>query len=144
MRRILVFGIAVGMMMAMAVPALADKPAESAFTDTFTDIDACTGEPMLITINYSVSEHVHGNNVVAHFRATGETDAGYTMTNGVQHIVESEQVFTLQFNDIWHNPDGRKMKASGVLVFNFNRGELQVEKFPPDTLRCLGGETILP
>jgi hypothetical protein len=143
MRKLLIVAVAAGLMVGLvASPVSADKPAE--FTDSvmFFDIDACTGVGMEITLEAQVFVHEgHNNNLTGRLKRTGSTTSGYTMKNGIETFTETRGVSRGHFTDIWMAEDGRKMSASGVFVFNVNTGEQKVDKF---TLRCLGGETILP
>jgi len=80
--------------------------------------------------------HFHQNNFVLTSNRTGTTDSGFVMVNGTEHIVETQNVFTAGFTDVWTNPTtGERFMASGTFVFNGNTGTVQVDDF---SLRCLG------
>ena len=100
-----------------AIPAAADAPAEFTVTNTFPDINPCTGEPMEVTITAEVREHVHANgNIVARAARTGATSDGYVMDHGRDSFVFNGKVASGTFTDTWRSADGSHFKAQGVFV----------------------------
>ncbi|WP_353814981.1 hypothetical protein [Agromyces sp. SYSU T00266] len=114
--------------------ALADEPVEIEGSITPTDVNPCTGELHMLTIEYSLRLHVHDGRTVQHFSRTGWTDSGYVLQQGVrtdQFNGEAEQRVVI---DNWSNPDGSRIQLRYVFVFNANLGDLVFTDF---TLRCI-------
>ncbi len=114
-------------------PVSADKPFEFSNSDTFSDINPCTGTPMEVTIESVGRVHIHGDNEIVHVSKTGTTDDGYVMKHGVQSFVFNGNVARGSFTDNWTNADGSKFKAQGVFVAK--EDGVVVDRF---TLRCVG------
>lgn len=136
MRRLMKFlavaGIGIGGIGGLGSPASADPPVEFEFSDTFPDINPCTDTPMEVTIVFAVREHEHRDRFVIHASKTGSTNDGYVMEHGAESLVFNGQVFRQAFTDNWHNDDGSKFQARGVIVDSTDG--LRVDRF---TLRCL-------
>ena len=136
MRRLLVAMVSAALFVtALAAPALANKPITFQASDTFPDVNPCSGEEMQVTINFDVSIHEHSNNLVVLIHRTGTTDSGFTMKKGIESFIANSNVERGVFQDQWRHPDGSKFRASGSFVFNINKGELLVDRFD---LVCLG------
>jgi hypothetical protein len=128
--------MAVGVMIGlMAAPAAADKPVNFQDSDSFWDVNPCTGEDMYVTLFADVFIHEHPNNFVVRVVRTGTTSTGDVMDHGIETQVANGNVEAGRFTDQWRNEDGSKFVVQGVFVFNLNRGEVQVDRF---SLRCLG------
>jgi hypothetical protein len=127
----------------LAPSVLADKPIlVTPDPDVFIDVDPCTGELHEFTIYVDAYEHAgHKNNFVVRIVMTGFTDSGYEMFAGGENVGWNKGVFGGRFKDMWRHDDGRMFEVSGLFVFNGNQLEVKVDK---STLRCIGGETILP
>lgn len=116
-------------------PVAADAPTTFSETNTFPDINPCSGEPMEVTINFEGRFHEHRNNFVGHGSKTGSTNDGYTMNHGVDNFVENNNVVRNAFTDNWTHADGSKFKAQGSWVFDISSEEFRVDNF---SLRCVG------
>ncbi len=117
---------------------MADRPTEIPFGPlVFPDFDPCTGDLMVLTIFIDTFVHLgHPNNLVDRGVRTGFTSTGYDLFAGNDIIVINSGVFVNPFKDMWRHDDGRMFRANGVFIFNFNTGEVQVDKF---SLECVGG-----
>lgn len=136
LRRLLVVAVAGALLSTvLAGSALADQPITVTDSETFTDVNPCTGLNHEITIDVAVSIHQHQNNEVVHGTHTGSTDTGFTMIQGTDSFVANNNVARSTFTDQWRHPDGSKFVAQGQFVFNINKLELLIDNF---TLRCLG------
>lgn len=139
MKKRLMVSLATGALMAMMLPGVASADSPTIFEGTngpFPETDPCTGDEMLVTINWTDRVHFHKNNLVAIFSAEGTTDNGYVMTNASGRYVENKNKASEVFKDRWSNPDnGNKFEAAGKFQINFNTGEVTHEEFE---LRCIG------
>jgi hypothetical protein len=136
LRRLLVVAVTGAMLSTiLAGSALADQPITFTDSETFTDVNPCTGLSHEITIDVAVSIHQHKNNEVVHVDRSGSTESGFTMIKGTESFVANINVVRGSFTDQWRHPDGSKFVAQGQFVFNINKLELLIDNF---TLRCLG------
>ena len=126
--------LSVGLLGLSAGTASADRPFEVSFSDTFTDVNPCTGDEQEITINLVASIHEHGDRQVVHVDRTGTTDDGYVMDHGVETFVFNGHVARGSFTDNWVDSNGSRFQAKGSFVDNLNKGELMVDRF---RLRCI-------
>lgn len=127
-----VFLLSVG----LALPAEADPPVTDSFTNTFTDVNPCSGEDHQVSIHHELRIHVHPNNTVVRDSRTGTTDSGFEMVNGTAYSVENGNIFTFGLTDVWHNPaTGERFTAIGTLVVDLSTFTMRVERF---SLSCLG------
>ena len=139
MRRF-VLAVVLALMMAIAVPAAADPPTVfGPFTDTFTDLDPCTGLDQEVTITITFYDHEsHNNNFVGRANATGTTDTGYVMVGSHNGFRANNNVVIGSFKDVWRNPDtGAKFHAAGQLRIAGN--SIVIDEF---NLRCIGAPTL--
>jgi hypothetical protein len=137
MKRKLVVMLAVALLLAVAVaaPAMADKPVTFSDSDTFTDVNPCTGLEHEITINLEGSIHEHQNNMVVKAQRSGSADDGSTMIAGTDTFVVNKGGERGTFFDQWRNPAGYKYMVHGNYLFNANKGEVLVLSV---TLTCIG------
>lgn len=127
------------LMLALSSPLQADKP--FLFFDesnTFIDLDPCTGLDQEITIYFTGYLHVHKNNFVLLVERSGESDAGYYMFSGVetQTFNTINEVFKAGFVDMWRADDGRLWQVRGNFVVDETTFDVKVDKF---TYKCLKG-----
>jgi hypothetical protein len=143
MRRLLTLLATVMVLVGLiAAPAAADEPAEiGPFTDgPFSDFNPCTGDPMEVTITFTVFVHEgHNNNFVVRLgERTGSTDSGYVLIGGHDNFRENNNGVSAGFRDVWRNPDnGDKMQATGRL--RVVGSSAVIDSFD---LRCVGGPTV--
>jgi len=127
MRRIVTFVAVIAMTLGMiAAPAAADG--EFTFTDseTFEDVNPCSGETISITINFLVQVHEHPDDVFVRVRRTGTTSDGFIMAHGFETFSAVDGVAQGQFDDPWNNPEtgdkfvaqGRFLEVDGDVVFD--------------------------
>ncbi len=137
MKRIVAsLGLAALMIAALAPAALADRPTLFTDSDTFTDVNPCTGEEHEITINFEFYDHDHENGAfVSPAVRSGTTDDGYVMQNGRDILVFTGNIVVAPFMDQWRHPDGSKFVARGVFVGDFRDFQVRVDNF---SLECIG------
>lgn len=127
------------LMLTLPSSTLADKPfLYFSGSDTFFDLDPCTGEEQEVTIYVDVWLHEHKNNLVALVERSGESDAGYYMFPGVetQMFNINNNVFKASFMDMWRTDDGRLWQVRGNFVVDDDTGDVKVDNF---MFRCLKG-----
>ena len=143
-RNLFFVSITIALTAGLAPSVMADKPilVTPPGPDVFDDVDPCTGEMHEVTIFVDAYEHPeHQNNFVVRIVLTGFTDSGYEMFSGGENVVANNGVFGGRVKTFWRNDDGRMFEASEIFWWNENQLEVKVAK---GTLRCVGGETILP
>ena len=130
------------LMTALMSSVEADRPIGfPVLTDTFWDIDPCTGQPQEVVLMGYAYLHEQRNNFVFKVERAGFTNSGYALFSGSLREASNGHSYQFFFNDKWRAEDGRMMQVSGNFVFNLNTSEVKVDKF---VFRCIGGETVLP
>lgn len=122
------------LVLSVAAPAAADSPGEFSITETFADVDPCSGLVHEVTIAATFEVHEHQENVVAQGVRTLTTTAGYS-GNGTSAFVTNKNVEVFRFGDVLSDGSGNRIRASGVFVFNSAQGTVKVAIFE---LSCLG------
>lgn len=137
MRRIILsLGLAALMVAALTPAAVADEPVLITDSDTFTDVNPCTGEEHEVTINFEFYDHEHENGAfVSPAVRSGTTDSGYVMQNGRDILVFTGNIVVAPFMDQWRHPDGSKFVVRGVFVGDFRDFQIRVDEF---SARCIG------
>ncbi len=123
-------------------PAIADKPTKFTFPpNVFDDVDPCTGETHEVSVFVDVFFHSGHKGIIGRAVITGYTDSGYELFAGNEIRLDSGNVIVLRGKDMWRADDGRMFEATRRFTLNQNQGEVKVQEW---SLRCIGGETILP
>lgn len=112
-----------------AGPVSADEPTPFNDSETFVDVNPCSGQPDRITVNFAGHVHEHGDRFVAHIVRTGTTSSGFVMEHGVQHRQSNGRVETVTFHDRWHHPDGSAFTVRGLAVFDPYTFDARVDRF---------------
>jgi hypothetical protein len=113
-----------------AIPASADPPTVRQFTDTFVDVNPCTG--LLHTVTIDVTAY----DIVLHH--TGRATDAVTTSSGFVGRGEETGIFddnTFLANDILFNAQtAQRIHAQLIVVANPATGDLQVLR---QTLTCI-------
>jgi hypothetical protein len=135
-RRTLVAGLAsTALLLATSGPAAADPRVQfGPFTDTFRDVDPCTGRTHTVTIVQTFFVHEHGDRFIGKGVSTISTSSGY-VGRGHSSFVVNGNVEAGRFTDILTRPSGARIRAQGVAVIDVRSGTVRVERF---TLTCVG------
>lgn len=113
----------------MAAPALADKPFTISDSETFTDVNPCSGLEHEITRDFTLTIHEHRNNVVVQVDSTVVTDDGFE-GSGHETFVDNGNIVTGTLNFVLDNPEtGAKFTVKGHFTFDIRNNELRVERF---------------
>lgn len=125
MRKMMTTFAAVGLVMAMAAPALADQPVEFEFGVTDTDTDPCTGETMNVDLRFSVKAHEHPKTIVWVIDSYGVTSNGY-VGNGHETQVTNQNKWVSVFNWVTVNEEtGARILIKGRFLVDLGTGEYQ-------------------
>jgi hypothetical protein len=119
----------------VAPVAAADPPTQISPTDTFLDVNPCTGLDHTVTIALTISEHSHGERVVAHAQRTITTEPTGFVGRGTFSFVDNGQIAKFTSTDILSNPAGDRIRARNVFVVDLSTGTLRVDK---SEVTCLG------
>jgi hypothetical protein len=121
--------------LAVAGPAAADRPiAAFSDTETFVDVDPCSGLSHEVTIDVTFFVHDHAGVTVARGVRTLTTSSGY-FGRGTSSFVENGNVELFRFSDLLSDDSGNRIRAQGVFVLDPKSGSVRVESF---SLTCLG------
>lgn len=113
----------------MAAPALADKPITISDSDTFTDVNPCSGLEHEVTIDFSITIHEHRNNLVLQLDSSVVTDDGFE-GSGHETFVDNGNIATSTLNFVLNNPEtGAKFTVKGHFTFDIRNDELRVDRF---------------
>ena len=135
MKRLFLSAVLAGSLtLAGAGPAAADPPSEVSMTDTFPDIDPCTGLVHEVTIDVTFFVHAHDGVTVARGERALSTSLGYT-GRGTSSFVENGKVEMFRFSDIAADGSGNRLRASGVFVLDLRSGSVRIDAFE---LTCVG------
>ena len=126
--------LAGAVVLAVAAPVAASSPVVFSTTDTFLDVDPCTGNIHEVTIDVTFYVHDHNGDTVARAVRTVSTSAGYE-GGGVSSYVFNGQVEKFAFSDVLANGSGDRIRARGVFVLDLANGEVRAES---SAFVCLG------
>ena len=113
---------------AVAGPAAADPPGEVSMTETFPDVDPCTGVVHEVTIDATFFVHSHDGMTVARGDRTLTTSSGYA-GRGTSSFVENGRVEIFRFTDGLADASGNRIRASGVFAFDPASYSIRVDRF---------------
>jgi hypothetical protein len=111
----------------LASPAAADPPTVEHFSDTFSDVNPCTGEMHTVTIELAESQHFHGDNFIATGTTTITTEPTGFSGRGTATVVETEGAFVFRHVDILSDAAGNRIMASVIFVVDPATGDIRVE-----------------
>jgi hypothetical protein len=115
-----------------AATAAADAPTPFPLHDHFVDVDPCTGLEHTVDVTGTFFRHNHANGNTYHADATITTSSGY-VGHGVEVSVDHERILVL--NHLLAQPNGNRIRAKIVLVWDADFTALRVERF---RLECVG------
>ena len=135
-RRLVIAGLASAtLVLAASGPAAASPRAQfGPLTDTFTDVDPCTGRTHTVTLVQTFFVHEHGDRFIGKGVTTISTSSGY-VGRGHSSFVVNGNIEAGRFTDILTRPSGDRIRAQGVAVTDARSGTVRVERF---TLTCVG------
>lgn len=110
----------------LAPPAAADPPMVEDFSVTFPDVNPCTGELHMVTIEMAESQHFHGDNFVGVSRTTVTTEPTDFSGGGTATFVVTKGAEVFRQVDILSDPAGNRIMANVVFVVNPSTGDIRV------------------
>ena len=119
----------------VAPVAAADPPTQFMPTDTFVDVNPCTGFDHTVTFALTVSEHTHDERVVVKGKRTVTTEPTGFVGRGTFSLVDNGQIAKFTNTDILTNSAGDRIRARNVIVVDLSTETFRVEK---GELTCLG------
>jgi hypothetical protein len=122
-----VLGVAGLMVVGLASPAAADSPTVEYFSDTFTDVNPCTGELHTVTIELVESQHFHDDNFIGTGTTTITTEPTGFSGSGTSTVVETEGAFVFRHVDILSDAAGNRIMANIIFVMDPATGDIRVE-----------------
>ena len=84
--------VAFAMLVALAPPASAEKPPQIQASATVPDVNACTGENELITLNWTITVHENRRNTVLTFDTTVTTSLGFYGTGTETQVTTADKM----------------------------------------------------
>lgn len=100
------------------VPVSADPPAEFGVTERYVAVNPCTGFEHLVTLNFDIRQHQHGNKRILRANVTGSTSDGFVLKNGVYREKEVGDRFSSSVRNLWRHPDGSRFREQGRTVID--------------------------
>jgi hypothetical protein len=116
-----------------AAPALADRPFTYTDSETFEDVNPCTGLDHEVTLEFFVNIHQHQNNFVGYAQRSGTTSSGYTM-HGRDSFVANHSVERFTSTDVWRDADGSMFIVQARFTFDLYSQEVITEG---GSFRCI-------
>jgi hypothetical protein len=110
----------------LASPAAADPPTVEHFSDTFPDVNPCTGEIHTVTIELAESQHFHGDNFVGVSTTTITTEPTGFSGSGTATFVVTKGAEVFREVDILTDPAGNRIMANIIFVVNPSTGDIRV------------------
>lgn len=114
------------MVMMLASPAAADPPTIDYFSDTFPDVNPCTGLIHTVTIDHTIFQHDHDGRVIEHGVSSVTTSTGFE-GGGTTTFVETEGALVFRLVDVLTDEAGSRIMASVVFVLDPMTGAVRVE-----------------
>ncbi len=116
-------------LLALAVPAAADRPVAIPFEITFDDVNPCTGLVHTVTIKGTTYLHSHDGRVVAVSERTITTSPTGFVGHGRDATVVNDNIAMSRLADILTSENtGDRIRARFVEVDDLRTGTARVEK----------------
>jgi hypothetical protein len=96
------------------------------FSDTFPDVNPCTGEIHTVTIELAESQHFHGDNFVGVSTTTITTEPTDFSGSGTATFVVTKGAEVFREVDILTDPAGNRIMANIIFVVNPSTGDIRV------------------
>jgi hypothetical protein len=127
--------VAASLLLLVPATASADPPTQiGPLTETFTDVNPCTGLAQTGTLVVTFYVHSEGGRTVARGERTLSTSSGFAGT-GTSSYVFNGEIEMFRFTDILSNGAGDRIRASSVVAIDLSTGTARVDSFE---LTCLG------
>jgi hypothetical protein len=135
MRLVTACVVAASVLLLVAAPASADPPTQiGPLTETFADVNPCTGLAQTGTLVVTFYVHSQGGGIVARGERTLSTSSGFVGTGTSSYVLNGE-IEMFRFTDILSNGAGDRIGARSVVVVDLSTGTARIDSFE---LTCLG------
>jgi hypothetical protein len=127
--------VAASLLLLVPVAASADPATQiGPLTETFADLNPCTGLPQTGTLVVTFYVHSQGGRTVARGERTLSTSSGFAGT-GTSSYVFNGEIEMFRATDILSNGAGDRIRAQSVVAVDLSTGTARVDSFE---LTCVG------
>jgi hypothetical protein len=135
MRLVRVCFVAASLLFLVPATASAEAPTQiGPLTETFADVNPCTGLAQTGTLVVTFYVHSEGDRTVARGERTLSTSSGFVGTGTSSYVLNGE-IEMFRLTDILSNGAGDRIRARSVLAIDLSTGTARVDSFE---LTCLG------
>jgi hypothetical protein len=135
MRLVRVCFVAASLLFLVPATASAEAPTQiGPLTETFADVNPCTGLAQTGTLVVTFYVHSEGDRIVARGDRTLSTSSGFVGTGTSSYVLNGE-IEMFRLTDILSNGAGDRIRARSVLAIDLSTGTARVDSFD---LTCLG------
>jgi hypothetical protein len=127
--------VAASLLLLVPATASADPPTQiGPLTETFADVNPCTGLAQTGTLAVTFYVHSEGGRTVARGERTLSTSSGFVGTGTSSYVLNGE-IEMFRATDILSNGAGDRIRARSVVVVDLSTGTARIDSFE---LTCLG------
>lgn len=127
--------VAASLLLLVPATASADPPTQiGPLTETFADVNPCTGLAQTGTLVVTFYVHSEGGRTVARGERTLSTSSGFVGTGTSSYVLNGE-IEMFRFTDILSSGAGDRIRARSVVAIDLSTGTARVDSFE---LTCLG------
>jgi hypothetical protein len=135
MRLVRVCFVAASLLFLVPATASAEAPTQiGPLTETFADVNPCTGLAQTGTLAVTFYVHSEGDRIVARGERTLSTSSGFVGTGTSSYVLNGE-IEMFRLTDILSNGAGDRIRARSVLALDLSTGTARVDSFE---LTCVG------
>jgi hypothetical protein len=135
MRLVRVCFVAASLLFLVPATASAEAPTQiGPLTETFADVNPCTGLAQTGTLVVTFYVHSEGDRIVARGERTLSTSSGFVGTGTSSYVLNGE-IEMFRLTDILSNGAGDRIRARSVVAIDLSTGTARVDSFE---LTCLG------
>jgi hypothetical protein len=135
MRLVRVCFVAASLLFLVPATASAEAPTQiGPLTETFADVNPCTGLAQTGTLAVTFYVHSEGDRIVARGERTLSTSSGFVGTGTSSYVLNGE-IEMFRLTDILSNGAGDRIRARYVLALDLSTGTARVDSFE---LTCVG------
>jgi hypothetical protein len=135
MRLVRVCFVAASLLFLVPATASAEAPTQiGPLTETFADVNPCTGLAQTGTLAVTFYVHSEGDRIVARGERTLSTSSGFVGTGTSSYVLNGE-IELFRLTDILSNGAGDRIRARSVLALDLSTGTARVDSFE---LTCVG------
>jgi hypothetical protein len=135
MRLVRVCFVAASLLFLVPATASAEAPTQiGPLTETFADVNPCTGLAQTGTLAVTFYVHSEGDRIVARGERTLSTSSGFVGTGTSSYVLNGE-IEMFRLTDILSNGAGDRIRARSVLAIDLSTGTARVDSFE---LTCVG------